>query len=308
MRGVLIQLVIAGLVGVSVAGAAPLNRARAWAEQGRTNGADRVLAGYGITNAVDRTAIVAGWDEDTFVDAALKYRAFNLLTIVMAQEKFSAANMEKIKTAVLAEKNPPEQSPEIGLKLPVAERGALKAAAGTVYARRYAEQPEFGRLWMKYRFLRDVSIYSPEVSVEDMVSLLMAVEPMAITDAESAKRAIKTRVVDMARASLRAEGKSFVMKNGVNPLVAKVQPVVDALNAPACEGLEAALRGLGATIQDVDRTELKKVSDAWRAQIMRGDVTGNEAARLLGKISVVLGSDGYNGFVDEYNNGKASRK
>ena len=105
------------------------------------------------------------------------------------------------------------------------------------------------------------------------------------------------------------EAETFVpCPGGVNPLVAKVQPVVDALNAPACEGLESALRALAADVRDVDRVDLKKLGDTWRAQVMRGDVLGNDAARLLGKIAVVLGADGYNRFVDEYNNGKAGSK
>ena len=115
-------------------------------------------------------------------------------------------------------------------------------------------------------------------------------------------------MIEPARVTLRAEGKSFVVKDGVNPLVAKVQPVVDALNAPACEGLETALRALGLDVRDYDRGDLKKIGDSWRAQVMRGDLSGSDAVRLLGKIAVVLGAEGYNRFVDEYNNGKAGGK
>ena len=307
MRRVIIHVVVAALVGVSVAGAAPLNAVRVAVEQGGTNRVARMLAGYGITNVADVAAIMAGWDEDVCIDAAIRNRAFNLMAYTLSLGKLTPANMERIKVAVLAEKEPPPCAPDIAMKFPVAQRSAFKAAVAPVCATRFATQPELGRLWMKYTFLQGIPITSSEVSLEDVVSYLLAPDPLGLTEAESWKQTIKGRVVELARTTLRAEGKSFVVKDGVNPLVAKVQPVVDALNAPACEGLEEALRGLGGNVRDMDRGELKKVVETWRAQVMRGDL-GNDAARFLGKISIVLGADRYNRFVDEYNNGKAGAK
>ena len=108
---------------------------------------------------------------------------------------------------------------------------------------------------------------------------------------------------------LRAEGKSFVMKDGVNPLTAKVAPVVAALNAPACQGIEEALKALdGVSPQAMEREPLQKVAAVWEQQIMQGDISTPAAARLLGRIAVARGVEGYNRFVTEYNDGKAALK
>jgi hypothetical protein len=296
-------------MGVSVAGAGPLQDVRVWAEAASDKGA-KFLSGYGITNASEQAAIIADWDEDTVVDVALKNRAFDLISWILNEKKakLSALNMERVKATLLAEKVAPVSVVDIALKFPVSERGPFKTAAASVMAKRYPAQPEYVRMYVKYNLLKGVPILSPDVTTDDLVAFLLAPEPLGLTETETGKRMIKARMIEPARATLRVEGKSFVVKDGVNPLVAKVQPVVDALNAPACEGLEAALRALGLDVCDHDRADLKKVGDTWRVQVMRGDISGNDAARLLGKISIVLGADGYNRFVDEYNNGKAGGK
>ena len=308
MRKCLIQLVCVGLVGVSVASAGPLVGSRMAVEQGGTNKATLFLAWHGITNAADREAITSAWDEDAFIDVATKYRAFGLIAFVLNQDKLAAASMERIKAAVLDEKTPPANTPELALNYPVSHRDAFKSAVATVCAKRYAAQPEYGRLVAKYLFLQGITFASPSVAEDDLAAWLLAPEPMALSDADAVKRSIKEHAIVLARAVLRSEGKSFVAKDGVNPLAAKVQPVVDALNAPVCEGLETALRGLGADVRDYDRNSLVKFADTWREPIMRGDLSASEAGRYLGKMAIVLGTDGYNRFVDEYNNGKAGGK
>ena len=308
MRKCLIQLVCVGLVGVSVAGAGPLIGSRTAVEQGGTNKAALFLAWHGITNAADREAITSAWDEDAFIDVATKYRAFGLIAFVLNQDKLAAASMERIKAAVLDEKTPPANTPELALNYPVSHRDAFKSAVATVCAKRYAAQPEYGRLVAKYLFQQGITFASPSVAEDDLAAWLLAPEPMALSDADAVKRSIKEHAIVLARAVLRSEGKSFVAKDGVNPLAAKVQPVVDALNAPVCEGLETALRGLGADVRDYDRNSLVKFADTWREPIMRGDLSASEAGRYLGKMAIVLGTDGYNRFVDEYNNGKAGGK
>ena len=84
----------------------------------------------------------------------------------------------------------------------------------------------------------------------------------------------------LARHELRAEGKSFVVKDGVNPLVAKLQPVVDAMNAPECKGLEAALRAIGGDVVDQDRTAARVLVTQCAEEVMAGDMQGKDAAVL----------------------------
>jgi hypothetical protein len=81
-----------------------------------------------------------------------------------------------------------------------------------------------------------------------------------------------------------------------------VRPVVEALNAPECRGLEAALRALGCNVADRDRGDLRRVAGEWQQAIMR-DGAGVYVHMMLGKLSVALGPEGYNRFVDVYNNG-----
>jgi len=99
-----------------------------------------------------------------------------------------------------------------------------------------------------------------------------------------------------------------VVKNGVNPLVVMVQPVVAALNAPECAGVEAALRDLGSTVPDVDRKALRDLVAGWQPRMMSGEMGPAEVNQVLGKIAVGLGPDAYNRFVDAYNNGTAGGK
>ena len=129
-----------------------------------------------------------------------------------------------------------------------------------------------------------------------------------LSHAENCKKAIKERAVTLARTKLRADGKSFVVKNGVNPLVVMVQSVVTALNAPECAGVEAALRDLGSTVQDIDRKVLRELVAAWQPRMMSGEMGPAEVNQVLGKIAVALGPDAYNRFVDAYNNGTSGGK
>ena len=89
------------------------------------------------------------------------------------------------------------------------------------------------------------------------------------------------------------------------PLAVRVEPVVTALNAPECAGLEAALRSVGIDAADADRAALRAAAAGWQALILSGELTGPVMAAYLGKLCVALGVEPYNAFVDEYNHGKA---
>ena len=108
------------------------------------------------------------------------------------------------------------------------------------------------RLYASDEVLAGAVFADPALDVADLVELL-APEPLELRECERAKQAVKDRAVKMARVKLRREGKSFVVRDGVNPMVECVAPVVAGLNAPACAGLEAALRGLGADVMDGGR-------------------------------------------------------
>ena len=125
-----------------------------------------------------------------------------------------------------------------------------------------------------------------------------------ISDADLAARAAVS-LADLAavkaRLKLASEGKSFVVRNKVNPIAVAVQPVVDALNAPECDGLEAALAGLGMTVNAIDRSALDEAVEADTTDILAGLLVGEGAVAKLGKIAVALGVTEYNRFVSSYN-------
>jgi len=218
----------------------------------------------------------------------------------------SVTDLASIEICLLANTNPLPVAFEVVRFLPLADRAQFRGVAEAFCAARYPQQPEFGRLIVKYDVLQGVSLYKAATE-DELVRYLLAAENMRLPEVETCKRVLKDRAVCLARMKLRAEGKSFVVKNGVNPLPDKVLPVVTALNAPACAGLEDALRGLGATVQDVDRQALRDLAAVWQPKMLSGEMGPTEAAFALGKLAVVLGPDAYNHFVDVYNNGTGAQ-
>lgn len=298
--------VMAGVAVLMVSGmaamAGSLKGMQLWAEKTGSAGVDRVLAANGITNAPDRAKMTTDWDEEAVVDTTLRNRAFPVLDLVAGKEALSTDSRKKIKAGLLAEKTVPGALWTLVALYPVAEREDFRKALESLAAGRYAATPEYGRLVVKY-LIKGVPMGGSGMSEEDMVRWLVAGEPMDLATAQRIKEMIKERAVSLARLKLRAEGKTFVTKDGVNPMVAKVAPVVDALNRSECAGLEDALRGLGCKLQDVDRTELRTASKGWQDEVMRGDRLGAALPPVLGRVAVALGADGYKRFVDDYNNG-----
>jgi len=107
----------------------------------------------------------------------------------------------------------------------------------------------------------------------------------------------------LARQQLRAMSNPPVASNGVSTVATMIAPVVTALNAPACVGLEAALQGLGSTLTNVDRTVLLTLVPTWQTNAMNGVSSPATVTAQLGKISVALGVDGFNHWVGVYNTG-----
>ncbi|MEI7900264.1 MAG: hypothetical protein WCK89_08420 [bacterium] len=116
------------------------------------------------------------------------------------------------------------------------------------------------------------------------------------------KQALIGKLEKAAKKKLRDEGKTFVTRNGVNQLEAALQPVVAALNAPKLEGLEAALAAFDIQLPAGVRDE-----KVWAAVAERKDAImfGEIPAEPLydGSIIVMLGPDGYNAWVKEFNEG-----
>jgi len=214
----------------------------------------------------------------------------------------SVSDLTSIEACLSANTNLPLVAFDVVRYLPLADRAQFRGVVEALCAARYPKQSEFGRLLVKYNIMQGVSMYKAATD-DELVRCLLAAESMPLTEVEACKRVLKERAVPLARMKLRAEGKSFVVKNGVNPLTDKVLPVVTALNAPECAGLEDALRGLGATVQDVDRQALRNLAAVWQPKMLSGEMGQPEAALALGKLAVVLGPDAYNQFVDVYNNG-----
>jgi hypothetical protein len=146
-------------------------------------------------------------------------------------------------------------------------------------------------------------------TIEELIALRLAPELRPSDEA--------TLILDKATAGakkqLRREGKSFVITttivggvtNAVNPLANKMQPVVEALNAPLMTGLEAALHGCGIEIANLSaaRAALAAAADGWRNAVLDGEVAPGAQAPYLNALKVRLGIKDYNQLVDAYNNG-----
>ena len=133
--------------------------------------------------------------------------------------------------------------------------------------------------------------------------LLLGGPRKAVKDVKDAKEMLKDAAEKAVKAALRKQGKTFVVKNGVNPIEAAMAPVVNALNAPKLDGLEAALRGVGIDCRDRgDLTAVWSAIEAEKDDVFYGRKAAHQQAD--GGIILLLGPDGYNAWVDLYNGGK----
>jgi hypothetical protein len=79
--------------------------------------------------------------------------------------------------------------------------------------------------------------------------------------------------------------------------------VIDAMNAPKLEGIEAAIEALGVNVPKSVRDNSVWADIAARMNgIMQGDLPAD--SRSDGAIIILLGPDGYNAWVKEFNEGK----
>jgi len=128
-------------------------------------------------------------------------------------------------------------------------------------------------------------------------------------DVNEWKEGVKQYALRKSRAKLFTEGKSLLVKDGVNPLSAYMDPVVKALNAPACSGLVEALATVGAVDLNAGRTlpaivPLDAAALAKLTEDAKLDYVSTSNPDRAGQLLVVLGVDGYNAFVKHFNEGK----
>ena len=288
---------------VSAARAETLERTQAWAERSKPEHVRSRLGRLGAGSDEDFERISDGWQESAVVDFALEKGRIDLLAWVLERDTLSAQNVERVLTHQRDLDRPHDSLWHFVGRLPREQRGQFEMTLRRLIPHRFGSRPVFGELELKYQVLRGEPVVSGRTETEDLVRLLLAVEVLDLRGAERLREAVKWNAVRLARHQLRAEGLSFVAVDDVNPLEDRVRPVVDSLNAPLADGLEAALRDLGAVVADMDRTALRRQGDAWRERILLGDINQRDAAGILGKLSVALGVEEFNDFVTVYNYG-----
>jgi hypothetical protein len=141
--------------------------------------------------------------------------------------------------------------------------------------------------------------------------LLLGGTMKSASNVSAAKEYIKRLSTPFAKRSLRSKGKSFVSTTStneagvvtvINPIEQEMKLIVDALNTPKLAGLEAALVGIGVATNGIVRDEA--VWDAITAEkdaIFYGDKKAHPAND--GGIILLLGPEGYNAWVKQYNEG-----
>jgi hypothetical protein len=261
------------------------------------------LKNLGVFETADQDLILSDWDETKLVDVALRVDAMRLLALAARQDGLQDESVQRILEHEQAKATPSDGVWSLYLFLNRKQQAGFEPLLEVLIAQKHADQPIQAAMARKYM----VGMGQPEITVKtgtaDLVSMLLAPETIDLPRVKVLKRTIKDQAVRMAKRKLREEGGTFVVQeDGVNPLLAKVRPVVDALNAPMAEGLEAALRGVGADVQNQDRTDLTAKVAEWKESILMGGVPRSDD--LLGRLTVGLGVDGFNAFVDEYNHGE----
>ncbi len=255
-----------------------------------TNVATMLLqfSGRGITAPADQAAILAsGFDVQTIFNVAIQYPAFDVLSGMSRNGYLTASNQAVVGQAFLNAVNPPAEKFNLWLYgLPVSQRGAYADLALRLAATqpRNAACPVEGLLFVKYQVLRGVGqIPCAAMTDQELVTYLLAPEPMGVLSATRCRTLLLDRAVGLARQQARGVPAST---NGVSAVSALVAPVVTALNAPLCNGLEPALQSLGSGVTNVDRAAVAALVSVW--------TNGAVTVEQQGKVSVVMGVDAFN--------------
>lgn len=114
----------------------------------------------------------------------------------------------------------------------------------------------------------------------------------------------RNRILDVAPAAikhkLREDGKSFVVRNKVNPIQELLTPIVNALNAYRLEGLNAALKAAGMDygLDFEGQLYAEDYINSIKNKVLYGEKPIRSLEPLL---RTHLGVDKYNEFVRTYN-------
>lgn len=174
----------------------------------------------------------------------------------------------------------------------------IRATGGSLGMMNYAENNWFG----------DKS-YSKNaekiVAALDMVNWNFYGTPWATCNHFSRLNNFKKNIVTAAnkttKAKIRSEGKSFVVKDGVNPVQERLDTLTKALDAPYFQGLEAACANCGITVSGDFRKDFptaEQVAELKR-QVFVGEKDFTDENKVF--LMVALGVEEYNKFVKEYN-------
>ena len=116
---------------------------------------------------------------------------------------------------------------------------------------------------------------------------------------------LRTLYARLVKHHLRAQGKSFVEKDGISPMQPYFDRLTASVNAPSCAGLADVLAEVGVNAEFCDfaaTSPSKAYIDEFKRKILIGDMPFTK--REQGFLKFRLGVDAYNAFVREYNDGK----
>lgn len=247
-------------------------------------------------------------DESIVIPTILQFKSTCLVMLcdIFSRDIISLSNRNLIAAEILSRTNYSGYTAIILHRYPVNERMqfiSILTNANSVFNGGYPPgfNPVATRMRLDSYLTGDVD-FSKNTNIASMIVGLLAPEPIDLYFVTSCKKRINSLTSAAARLYLRSNGKTFVVgTNGVNPVVELVQPVTDALNAPLCIGLEAALNNIGISTPTNDRTALIAWGNTYTNQVMLGLVA---PAIYVGKISVFLGTTNYNNWINLYNNGE----
>lgn len=144
---------------------------------------------------------------------------------------------------------------------------------------------------------------SPEENVAAEIETLLF--HGGVKSAEDSKKAIGVQLSKLVIPTLRRKGMAITVgKDGVSPVKVYADSISVALNAPQLEGINDILKDMNVpTVIDLRAKGVPTVQEA--RDIASRIVSGYEDARseVLGLLSVALGRDEYNAFIERYNGG-----